>query len=969
MVINTSNKVPDFDMQSMSEAKINGARCDLSTAALPLFGPPPSPPCSQPSSVKSDTSSPELNSIAAMDIPRGPLSNFGSISLQTRLVYDSDPMSSDTATGSSGSPRSPRLQNFASNQLHPGLDEAIEPGGINKKLRRNLNVSTGHRWRWLAVRASVRFSGESNHSNLARFCGLERSESRGKKHTGEEGSSAEDALLAYALKANTMLQRGHSIGRDLWKNLQVIDNQASLKSFPFPDSDSRRSQQGGAAETERDSWSSTALKGLNLLISKERNARGSGNDDSDTQAGSECGSVSGPKSSPQTPSHASSPDSWTDIIAPLKASLQATVSSLKSSAMTDLNKFVQSLPRSSGESAPSFFNPRGQGEESQRARTIVTVDGHMYEGSFLDGIAHGYGRMTWPDGQWFQGEFLHGKSDGLGRRVWSSGHEYVGEEHRGFRHGIGIMCWPGGKRYEGEFRMDMKEGIGLLWSSSDKFYVGGWSRNEPHGFGLEHVQGTVAFVEYVRGKVLKRMEIAADLRRRVKANLDVPDEMSLLPADSTYKLHLLPLPGYVRTAPPQRAKSIEIIKTEEAEAASEKHRRRGRERVCSRQSPGDSDRSASEHSRDEHSDDEREEQEEEEEVKMATESRPPPLQNRWRVSVLHGDIVAIPSSSEESNLEEVIIDETDLDQIIQKSAPQDSPASCGLDDPLVVEEDSGSSLNSSVCSYSSEEEESEDSWSSGDDGKRSNTKERMSDKILEIVMGGPLERLIDEDDGIPCRGQDGAAAQVGLAEQLCSQERSGQQEILEPSAEAQLEDADAQFPVSPSLTSSSSDQHWAGQAVQGGDVSKVETALRAHADPNMLSSSGLTALHVASLEGKDEILRLLLGGKGDVNMKSKTGLTCLHYAAQAGKASTCQLLISEGAGINVTTSLEKSSALHLAVLNRRGKVVRLLLQHGAAWSTANAAGLTPMDMAKKLKDAAIVEEMRKVSSELPGAQV
>ena len=51
----------------------------------------------------------------------------------------------------------------------------------------------------------------------------------------------------------------------------------------------------------------------------------------------------------------------------------------------------------------------------------------------------------------------------------------------------------------------------------------------------------------------------------------------------------------------------------------------------------------------------------------------------------------------------------------------------------------------------------------------------------------------------------------------------------------------------------------------------------------------------------------------------------------------------------MATSLEKNSALHLAVLNRRSEVVRLLLEHGASCSIVNVDGLTPMDMAKKLK--------------------
>eukprot|EP00960_Hanusia_phi_P022512 666455-Hanusia_phi.AAC.2 len=150
-------------------------------------------------------------------------------------------------------------------------------------------------------------------------------------------------------------------------------------------------------------------------------------------------------------------------------------------------------------------------------------------------------------------------------------------------------------------------------------------------------------------------------------------------------------------------------------------------------------------------------------------------------------------------------------------------------------------------------------------------------------------------------------------------------------------------------------------------------------------------------------------------MKSKTGLTCLHYAAQAGKASTCQLFSLRPLTPRplLAPPLSSPSSARLLMLvaasDQRGgwhqryhvtgeelsSSSRRAQQEGKgrpspppAWrrmvygkcggpdadghgeEAQGEEGQVRVTRSERLEqDAAIVEEMRKVSSELPGAQV
>ncbi|KAJ1554111.1 hypothetical protein HK405_005973, partial [Cladochytrium tenue] len=73
----------------------------------------------------------------------------------------------------------------------------------------------------------------------------------------------------------------------------------------------------------------------------------------------------------------------------------------------------------------------------------------------------------------------------------------------------------------------------------------------------------------------------------------------------------------------------------------------------------------------------------------------------------------------------------------------------------------------------------------------------------------------------------------------------------------------------------------------------------------------------------------------------------LHLAARYGHLPVVQYLVDHAhVGVNAADNRQLSTPLHLALRNGQGDVVRFLLGHGADPNARDAAGLTPLDVAR-----------------------
>jgi ankyrin repeat protein len=114
------------------------------------------------------------------------------------------------------------------------------------------------------------------------------------------------------------------------------------------------------------------------------------------------------------------------------------------------------------------------------------------------------------------------------------------------------------------------------------------------------------------------------------------------------------------------------------------------------------------------------------------------------------------------------------------------------------------------------------------------------------------------------------------------------------------------------------------RAALAGDVAVMRLLLEHHADPNIPTLAGVTALMSASgvgwvarqtyTEPKESILeavRLCIENGANVNAASSKGVTALHGAANRGLDDVVQLLVQKGARLDAKDS-EGRTALAFA---------------------------------------------------------
>lgn len=113
-----------------------------------------------------------------------------------------------------------------------------------------------------------------------------------------------------------------------------------------------------------------------------------------------------------------------------------------------------------------------------------------------------------------------------------------------------------------------------------------------------------------------------------------------------------------------------------------------------------------------------------------------------------------------------------------------------------------------------------------------------------------------------------------------------------------------------------------------------------------------TALMMASLQGNEEMVRLLIEKGAEIN---KSGWSPLHYAAARGHILIIKLLLSKSANINAQ-SPNQTTPLMMAAMYGSYESVKVLLDAGADVMQRNALNLTALDFAQQANrtDAAIL---------------
>lgn len=124
------------------------------------------------------------------------------------------------------------------------------------------------------------------------------------------------------------------------------------------------------------------------------------------------------------------------------------------------------------------------------------------------------------------------------------------------------------------------------------------------------------------------------------------------------------------------------------------------------------------------------------------------------------------------------------------------------------------------------------------------------------------------------------------------------------------------------------------------------------------TKKGNTALHIASLAGQEEVVKLLIQHNASVNVQSQNGFTPLYMAAQENHDSVVKLLLANGANQSLATE-DGFTPLAVAMQQGHDKVVAVLLES----DTRGKVRLPALHIAAKkddVKAATLLLEVREI---------
>ena len=135
------------------------------------------------------------------------------------------------------------------------------------------------------------------------------------------------------------------------------------------------------------------------------------------------------------------------------------------------------------------------------------------------------------------------------------------------------------------------------------------------------------------------------------------------------------------------------------------------------------------------------------------------------------------------------------------------------------------------------------------------------------------------------------------------------------------------------------------EAAENGNTSAVVAALDAGVDINATGEDGDTALHLASLHGKVDVAKELLGRGANPNVRDGDDSTPLHDCSAGGYRDIAYYLLDRGADVNAQDG-DGDTPLHLACNGDHAAVADLLIQRGASMNVKNGASRLPITMSR-----------------------
>jgi ankyrin repeat protein len=123
-------------------------------------------------------------------------------------------------------------------------------------------------------------------------------------------------------------------------------------------------------------------------------------------------------------------------------------------------------------------------------------------------------------------------------------------------------------------------------------------------------------------------------------------------------------------------------------------------------------------------------------------------------------------------------------------------------------------------------------------------------------------------------------------------------------------------------------------------LAKVQSVVKKGTSVNAADEHKRTALMWAALKGHTSVVEYLIDKGADINAKDSDNLTPLIYATRGSFLQTTEFLLKNGAEVNVQSKKIGVTALMTAASLGNVKMVRLLLENGAATDLEDNDGIT-----------------------------
>ncbi len=115
-------------------------------------------------------------------------------------------------------------------------------------------------------------------------------------------------------------------------------------------------------------------------------------------------------------------------------------------------------------------------------------------------------------------------------------------------------------------------------------------------------------------------------------------------------------------------------------------------------------------------------------------------------------------------------------------------------------------------------------------------------------------------------------------------------------------------------------------------------------DANYSDPLGRTALHLAAMDGNNEIIEILINHGANINAINSDGMPPIFFATTRNLVSTIKLMVKHGATLSFRCE-EGYSPLHFAASCGYLETVKVLIEFGVSLNSVNDDGSTPLDLA------------------------